>query len=174
MLVNYNKQEYQRSHTQEQQRFGLRKLSIGVASVLLGTSIVVAGNTTAHASSNAELADSNDQSVATVADTPVTHQDAVVLNGKQSAAAETPQVTSNQSGASANSAQQVSSPRADRSAQATSTSELAKQPATVDLTFVDDDNNGAIIDSPYLPSENNGHHYAHGFIGEKNQHHRVQ
>lgn len=79
MLVKYNKQEYQRSHTQEQQRFGLRKLSIGVASVLLGTSIVVAGNTTAHASSNAELADSNDQSVATVAASPVTHQDAVAV-----------------------------------------------------------------------------------------------
>lgn len=74
MLVKYNKQEYQRSHMQEQQRFGLRKLSIGVASVLLGTSIVVAGNTTAHASSNAELAD-----VATVAASPVTHQDTVAL-----------------------------------------------------------------------------------------------
>ena len=167
MLVKYNKQEYQRSHTQEQQRFGLRKLSIGVASVLLGTSIVVAGNTTAHASSNAELADSNDQSVATVAASPVTHQGAVALNSKQSTVTETTQATSDQSGASVNSAHQVASPTAARSAQATSTSEPAKQPATVDLTFVDDDNNGAIIDSPYLPSENNGHHYAHGFIGEK-------
>ncbi len=157
-MVKYNKQEYQRSYTQEQQRFGLRKLSIGVASVLLGTSIVVAGNTTAHASSNAELADSNDQSVATVAASPVTHQDAVALNSKQSTVTETTQV---------NSAHQVASPTAARSAQAISTSEPAKQPATVDLTFVDDDNNGAIIESPYLPSENNGHHYAHGFIGEK-------
>lgn len=61
----------------------------------------------------------------------------------------------------------MASPAAARSVQAISTNKPVKQPATVDLTFVDDDNNGAIIESPYLPSENNGHHYAHGFIGEK-------
>ena len=85
----------------------------------------------------------------------------------QSTVTETPQATSGQSGALINSAHQVASLTVARSAQATSTSEPAKQPATVDLTFVDDDNNGAIIDSPYLPSKNNGHHYAHGFVGEK-------
>lgn len=85
----------------------------------------------------------------------------------QSTVTETPQATSGQSGALINSAHQVASPTVARSAQATSTSEPAKQPATVDLTFVDDDNNGAIIDSPYLPSKNNGHHYAHGFVSEK-------
>nr|WP_267495797.1 PT domain-containing protein [Limosilactobacillus reuteri] len=43
-----------------------------------------------------------------------------------------------------------------------------EQDATIDLTFVDDDDNGKIVDySEYLPSENGGHHYAYGKIGDK-------
>ncbi|EDX42599.1 LPXTG-motif cell wall anchor domain protein [Limosilactobacillus reuteri subsp. rodentium] len=43
-----------------------------------------------------------------------------------------------------------------------------EQDATIDLTFVDDDDNGKIVDySEYLPSENGGHHYVYGKIGDK-------
>lgn len=46
-----NAQEYVRKMEQQRQRFGLRKLSIGVASVLLGTTFMVGGSTVAHADS---------------------------------------------------------------------------------------------------------------------------
>ena len=43
-----------------------------------------------------------------------------------------------------------------------------EQNARIDLTFVDDDDNGKIVDySEYLPSEDNGHHYAYGKVGDK-------
>lgn len=38
-----NAQEYVRKMEQQRQRFGLRKLSVGVASVLLGTTFMVGG-----------------------------------------------------------------------------------------------------------------------------------
>ncbi|EDX42601.1 YSIRK-type signal peptide-containing protein [Limosilactobacillus reuteri] len=46
-----NVQEYVRKMESQRQRFGLRKLSIGVASVLLGTTFMV-GGTVAHADTN--------------------------------------------------------------------------------------------------------------------------
>ena len=43
-----------------------------------------------------------------------------------------------------------------------------EQNARIDLTFVDDDDNGKIVDySEYLPSEDNGYHYAYGKVGDK-------
>lgn len=45
-----NAQEYVRKMEPQRQRFGLRKLSVGVASVLLGTTFMV-GGTVAHADS---------------------------------------------------------------------------------------------------------------------------
>ncbi|MGE9861644.1 hypothetical protein ACQQ90_03300, partial [Limosilactobacillus reuteri] len=43
-----------------------------------------------------------------------------------------------------------------------------EQNARIDLTFVDDNDNGKIVDySDFLPSENNGHHYAYGKVGDK-------
>ena len=43
-----------------------------------------------------------------------------------------------------------------------------EQNARIDLTFVDDDDNGKIVDySEYLPSEDNGHNYAYGKVGDK-------
>lgn len=45
-----NAQEYVRKMELQRQRFGLRKLSVGVASVLLGTTFMV-GGTVAHADS---------------------------------------------------------------------------------------------------------------------------
>ena len=45
-----NVQEYVRKMEPQRQRFGLRKLSVGVASVLLGTTFMV-GGTVAHANS---------------------------------------------------------------------------------------------------------------------------
>ena len=47
-----NAQEYVRKMEQQRQRFGLRKLSVGVASVLLGTTFMVGGSTVAHADVN--------------------------------------------------------------------------------------------------------------------------
>ena len=44
-----NAQEYLRKMEKQRQRFGLRKLSVGVASVLLGTTIIFGGSTVAHA-----------------------------------------------------------------------------------------------------------------------------
>ncbi|WP_267493212.1 YSIRK-type signal peptide-containing protein [Limosilactobacillus reuteri] len=46
-----NAQEYVRKMEPQRQRFGLRKLSVGVASVLLGTTFMVGGSTVAHADS---------------------------------------------------------------------------------------------------------------------------
>ncbi len=46
-----NTQEYVRKMEQQRQQFGLRKLSIGVASVLLGTPFIIGGGTVAHANS---------------------------------------------------------------------------------------------------------------------------
>ncbi|WP_263863449.1 YSIRK-type signal peptide-containing protein [Limosilactobacillus reuteri] len=47
-----NAQEYIRKMEPQRQRFGLRKLSVGVASVLLGTTFMVGGSTVAHADVN--------------------------------------------------------------------------------------------------------------------------
>lgn len=44
-----NSREYLRKMEKQRQRFGLRKLSIGVASVLLGTTFLIGGSTVAHA-----------------------------------------------------------------------------------------------------------------------------
>lgn len=45
-----NSQEYLHKMEQQRQHFGLRKLSVGVASVLLGTTFIIGGSTVAHAS----------------------------------------------------------------------------------------------------------------------------
>ena len=58
-LSSRNTQEYLRKMEKQRQRFGLRKLTVGVASVLLGTTIVIGGSTVAHADSNSESASSS-------------------------------------------------------------------------------------------------------------------
>lgn len=86
-------------------------------------------NTTAHASN--ELADSNDHVCRQRSGFPVTHQDAVALNSKQSTVTETPQA-SDQSGASINGAHQVATNGGSFSA---GDALANRQPATVDLTL---------------------------------------
>lgn len=54
-LSSRNTQEYLRKMEKQRQRFGLRKLTVGVASVLLGTTIVIGGSTVAHADSNSSV-----------------------------------------------------------------------------------------------------------------------
>lgn len=54
-LSSRNTQEYLRKMEKQRQRFGLRKLTVGVASVLLGTTIVIGGSTVAHADSNSPV-----------------------------------------------------------------------------------------------------------------------
>ncbi|MCH3921347.1 YSIRK-type signal peptide-containing protein [Limosilactobacillus sp.] len=43
MLSKNNTSLYQKQHRDQRQRFGLRKLSVGVASVLLGTTFLIGG-----------------------------------------------------------------------------------------------------------------------------------
>ncbi|QDR72595.1 YSIRK-type signal peptide-containing protein [Limosilactobacillus reuteri] len=67
-----NAQEVQKKMTPQRQRFGIRKLSVGVASVLLGTTFLVGGNV-AHADSDVN---STDKSVEmTTSQQGVTQQD---------------------------------------------------------------------------------------------------
>lgn len=54
-----NSQEYLRKMEQQRQHFGLRKLSVDVASVLLGITFVIGGGTVAHASDNDPVGTSN-------------------------------------------------------------------------------------------------------------------
>lgn len=59
-----NAQEYVRKMEPQRQRFGLRKLSVGVASVLLGTTFMV-GGTVAHANTDSTPAPTAAESVST-------------------------------------------------------------------------------------------------------------
>ncbi|MCD7133120.1 LPXTG cell wall anchor domain-containing protein [Limosilactobacillus balticus] len=75
-----NTQEYVRKMEQQRQRFGLRKLSIGVASVLLGTTFIIGGGTVAHADSNV-----NDNSIATINASDADNQDKQVTTSNHTA-----------------------------------------------------------------------------------------
>nr|WP_283595898.1 YSIRK-type signal peptide-containing protein [Limosilactobacillus sp. DJ3M12] len=44
MVSKNNHQFYQQKHAERKQRWGIRKLSVGVASVLLGTTFMLYGN----------------------------------------------------------------------------------------------------------------------------------
>ncbi|MCC4325660.1 PT domain-containing protein [Limosilactobacillus reuteri] len=74
-----NAQEYVRKMEPQRQRFGLRKLSVGVASVLLGTTFMV-GGTVAHADSNV-----NDNSIATINASDADNQDKQVTTSNHTA-----------------------------------------------------------------------------------------
>ena len=190
-----NTQEYVRKMEQQRQRFGLRKLSVGVASVLLGTTFMV-GGTVAHADSTPTTEE------ATTANTDITQpaSTSVVQVDKQTN--EEQNATENTSSNSQKEQQLVNKTSDENTDQLNNekNQELVKdneyesitnlnknnvntqntpveeskvsqsateQNARIDLTFVDDDN-GKIVDySDFLPSENNGHHYAYGKVGDK-------
>ncbi|MCC4421757.1 YSIRK-type signal peptide-containing protein, partial [Limosilactobacillus reuteri] len=192
-----NAQEYVRKMEQQRQRFGLRKLSIGVASVLLGTTFMVGGSTVAHADSTSTTQE------ATAANTDITQpaSTSVVQVDKQTN--EEQNAAENTSSNSQKEQQLVNKTSDENTDQLNNekNQELVKdneyesitnlnknnvntqntpveeskvsqsateQNARIDLTFVDDDDNGKIVDySEYLPSENNGHHYAYGKVGDK-------
>ncbi|WP_225432155.1 YSIRK-type signal peptide-containing protein [Limosilactobacillus reuteri] len=92
-----NAQEYVRKMEQQRQRFGLRKLSVGVASVLLGTTFMV-GGTVAHANSTptptvaassttSDEPQSTDQQAANEVNEKATTSDAANQNDSQSKSA---------------------------------------------------------------------------------------
>ena len=191
-----NAQEYVRKMEQQQQRFGLRKLSVGVASVLLGTTFMV-GGTVAHADSTPTMEE------ATTANTDITQlvSTSVVQADKQT---NEEQNAAENTSSNSQKEQQLINKTSDESTDQLNNKknqELVKdneyesitnlnknnvntqntpveeskvpqsateQNARIDLTFVDDDDNGKIVDySEYLPSEDNGHHYAYGKVGDK-------
>lgn len=192
-----NAQEYVRKMEPQRQRFGLRKLSIGVASVLLGTTFMVGGSTVAHAGSTSITQE------ATAANTDITQpaSTAVVQVDKQT---NEEQNAAENTSSNSQKEQQLVNKTSDENVdqlnneknqelvkdneyepitnlnknnvniQNTSVEEskvsqsATEENARIDLTFVDDDDNGKIVDySEYLPSENNGHHYAYGKVGDK-------
>ncbi|WP_233446402.1 mucin-binding protein [Limosilactobacillus balticus] len=191
-----NTQEYVRKMEPQRQRFGLRKLSVGVASVLLGTTFMV-GGTVAHAD-NIPIAQE-----ATTANTDITEpvstsavQADKQTNGEQNSVENTssnPQKEQqlvnktsdentdqlnnekNQELLKDNEYESIANLNKNNvNTQNTPVEEskvsqaATEQNARIDLTFVDDDDNGKIVDySEYLPSENNGHHYAYGKVGDK-------
>ncbi|WP_267866589.1 YSIRK-type signal peptide-containing protein [Limosilactobacillus reuteri] len=190
-----NAQEYVRKMEPQRQRFGLRKLSVGVASVLLGTTFMV-GGTVAHADStpttqeataaNADITQSASTSVVQ-ADKQTNGEQNLVENTSSNSQKEQQLVnkTSNESTDQLNNEKNqelvndneyesitnlnknnvnTQNTPVEESKVSQSTTE---QNARIDLTFVDDDDNGKIVDYSYLPSEDNGHHYAYGKVGDK-------
>ncbi|MDY3299271.1 MAG: PT domain-containing protein [Limosilactobacillus reuteri] len=191
-----NVQEYVRKMEPQRQRFGLRKLSVGVASVLLGTTFMV-GGTVAHANSTPTTQE------ATTANTDITQpvstsvvQTDKQTNGEQNSVENTSSnsqkeqqlvnKTSNESTDQLNNEKNQELVKDNKYESVTNlnnnnvntqntpveeskvSQSATEQDATIDLTFVDDDDNGKIVDySEYLPSENGGHHYAYGKIGDK-------
>ncbi|MDK8116850.1 PT domain-containing protein, partial [Limosilactobacillus reuteri] len=191
-----NVQEYVRKMEPQRQRFGLRKLSVGVASILLGTTFIV-GGTVAHADSTPTTQE------ATTANTDITQPVSTSVvqadkqtNGEQNLVENTSSnsqkeqqlvnKTSNESTDQLNNEKNQELVKDNKYESVTNlnnnnvntqntpveeskvSQSATEQDATIDLTFVDDDDNGKIVDySEYLPSENGGHHYAYGKIGDK-------
>lgn len=59
-----NRQEFLHKMEKQRQRFGLRKLNVGVASVLLGTTFILGSGTIAHADNNATPQSNSDNELA--------------------------------------------------------------------------------------------------------------
>ena len=192
-----NAQEYVRKMEPQRQRFGLRKLSVGVASVLLGTTFMVGGSTVAHADSTPTMEE------ATTANTDITQPVSTSVvqadkqtNGEQNSVENTSrnsqkeqQLVNKTSDESTDQLNNEKNQELVKDNEYESITNLNKnnvntqntpvkeskvsqsateQNARIDLTFVDDDDNGKIVDySDFLPSENNGHHYAYGKVGDK-------
>ena len=204
-----NQHEYLKRMQKQRQRFGLRRLSVGVASVLLGTTFIIGGGTVAHAdeaTTSAPVPDSNtnnedggklanSQQVTLKKSNTTSPDDTLASSTKnekvtpttpealQSTAIEgVPIVSSLESITTASETEQPTSTsksneKTGNSLQITlqsaptknaDVSEKQGQNAKIDLTFVDDDDNGKTVDySDYLPSEDGGHHYAYGKVGDK-------
>lgn len=142
--------------TKEKQRFSLRKLSIGVVSVLLGTTFLFFSGASVSADTTMSTPTVSQNVKATVSPTSTANAQSVTPDDQQPVTlAQSIPATTDPSPAARDAEQPVTYPHQG-------------EDATLALTFVDDDNNGQVINDPSVQESPNGDgvHYAYGTVGD--------